>query len=207
MDIKAHMKTKPILLPLSIVLILTLVIAACAKAPGSPDAPTPSPAAQSAVYPNPSESNLPAYPSSLQNGLTAVPYPATNERELVATAGPIPSPDTNTGVVVGKLINNGKPLPDAILYLAEVKKAENGKELMAAINLVESPRAYTDTDGNFVFPKIPPGKYGLVLSTVIAEYLLPDPNQLEKELLFIVEAGKTAKLGDLAYTDLPVTTP
>lgn len=154
-----------------------------------------------------------ATPTSITNGVEPAPYPINhypnpypdgNVITLVATAGPIPTPGQDTGVVTGRFLGDNKPVANAILYLAEVKKGENNKEMMAAYSEIDSPKAYTDANGNFVFANIPPGKYGMVLNVVAAEYLLQEPKNSSKDLLFIVEAGKTLNLGDLAYTDLPI---
>lgn len=132
------------------------------------------------------------------------PYPDGNVSLLVATPGPIPAPGKDTGVVIGRFLGDHKPVSNAILYLAEVKKGENDKEMMAAYSEIDSPKAYTDADGNFVFANILPGKYGLVLNMVAAEYLLHEPKDDSKDLLFVVEIGKTTDLGELDFTGLPI---
>jgi hypothetical protein len=179
-----------------LLIILSILLSAC----GTTNAQTP---AVSGI----TQSTTSAYPSA---STTAHPginpaylAPGQDTEELNATPGPIPTPDIDTGVVIGRFLNNGKPIPNAILYLAEVKKADNGKEMFAAISLIYSPRAFTDRDGNFVFANVKPAKYGFVLDTVVTEFLLRDPKNKEADLLFIVEAGKQLDLGNLDFLELP----
>ena len=140
----------------------SLILSACSGNQSQTPTSTPvssQPITQEATgYPNPSETNSP-YPQ-----VNTSPYPGADTDYLVATPCPIPSPGQETSVVTGRFLGDSKPVPNAILYLAEVKKGENGQELMAAYSEISSPRAYTDRDGQFVFSNVPPGKYGLVLT-------------------------------------------
>ncbi len=196
---------KPLYLSL-LIAILLIGASACASGSSSTPAPTQPPAIQplhASAYPEPGASSPYPYPNAGETS-NSTPYPGGSVIEGVATPGPIPAPGKDTGVITGRLLGDGKPAFDAILYLAEVKKDEKGQELMAALSILSSPRAYTDREGRFVFSNVPPGKYGLVLDTVMTEYLLHMPDKAGTELLFVAEAGQTTDLGDLDYKDLPV---
>ena len=179
--------------------VALLLVSACyaAQPTASPQAPDNSTSVveptKDSGYPGP---GLPLYD----------PYPGVDNGEtapkLFATSGPAPAPSADAGVVIGKLLGNGQPATNTMLFLAEVQKDDAGTERVAAYDRATSPSAYVDAEGNFYFANIAPGRYGIVLDIVSASYLLNEPSS-GAELLLTVTAGETIDLGILDYTDLP----
>ena len=178
----------------------------------------PSPEIESTAYPAPpvEESANPAaptaveaypYPAPLAEG-TAFPeaYPAPEDatNNLIATSGPAPTSSPDSSVILGRLTEKGKPVVDATIYLADVRTDESGEYQVAAYSRSSSPRAYTDTDGQFVFANIAPGNYCLVLDNNGNFIILNIPGEeADQALKFVTEAGEVTDLGTLDYEDLP----
>ena len=137
---------------------------------------------------------------------TVAGYPEPNSDqsgELYATPGPIPQASSSSGVVVGTIQVNNEPIPNLTIYLAEVLIDGEDQERVASYDRVNSPRAFTDEEGQFVFADINPGKYGLVLDTVLSSYLLHLPQE-EIPLVISVEAGEQTSVELLNYDFLPL---
>jgi hypothetical protein len=136
------------------------------------------------------------------------PYPEAESSPEITTE--IIDPDTilenltpGLGAVTGILLDNNTPRPNAIVYLADVITDEQGREMVASYDRSSSHRSDTDSLGRFVFINIPPGRYGLILDTVISAYLLHFPNE-DVPLLFTVVADELEDIGELDYDDLPL---
>jgi len=108
------------------------------------------------------------------------------------------------GVLQLKTSTGIKPVDHVILYLAEVVRDTEGNERVVSMDRINSPRAYTDTDGYFEFINVPPSKYGLVLDTITNSYLLGHPVTGE-DMLFEVKAGEVLDVGALIYDLLPIS--
>lgn len=137
---------------------------------------------------------------------TVAGYPEPNSDqsgELYATPGPIPQASSSSGVVVGTIQVNDEPIPNLTIYLAEVLVDGEGEERVASYDRVNSPRAFSDVEGQFVFANIVPGKYGLVLDTVLSSYLLHLP-QGDIPLVISVDAGEVTSVELLNYDSLPL---
>ena len=133
-------------------------------------------------------------------------YPEPNAEqfdEIDATPGPIPQPSSSTGVIVGTIKVNNDPVPNLTIYLAEVLTDDVGIERVASYDRINSPRAFTNVDGQFVFSNIEPGNYGLVLDTVISAYLLHMPQE-ESAIIIAVDAGQQTDVEMLNYDSLPL---
>jgi hypothetical protein len=198
------MKKIIIIIPIS---FLLLILTACSGkvATQSPE-PYPVPGSDSpypvgSAYPYPinapqfNNSGYP-YPNS------AYPHPL-EEPVLMATSGPIPAPEENSGIVTGFLLIQGKPVVDVSVYLADLLKDDQGNDSIASYDRANSPRAFTDIEGKFVFANIEPKKYGLILDVVLNSYLLSHPKG-SGPIFITVEAGKIVDLGKLDYTELPL---
>ena len=137
---------------------------------------------------------------------TVAGYPEPNSDqsgEFYATPGPIPQASSSSGVVVGTILVNNEPIPNLTIYLAEVLVDGEGQERVASYDRVNSPRAFTDEEGQFVFVNIIPGKYGLVLDTVLSSYLLHLPQE-DIALAINVAAGEVTSVELLNYDSLPL---
>jgi hypothetical protein len=125
------------------------------------------------------------------------------EVELYATAGPVPEASSSSGVVVGVIQVNNEPIPNLTIYLAEVLNDGEGLERVASYDRVNSPRAFTNEEGEYVFSNILPGRYGLVLDIVLSAYLLHLPQE-DTALIITVEAGQVTEIELLDYDSLPL---
>lgn len=150
----------------------------------------------------------PGYPAAPIYPTVPPPYPASD-----------PSPDPTSviidpqtimenlnpglGAVTGIILDKKQPRPNAIIYLAEVISDEQGREMVASYDRSSSPRSETDAMGRFVFINIPPGRYGLILDTVVSAYLLHFPNE-DLPFLFTVVADELEDIGELDYDNLPL---
>lgn len=176
-------------------LVLALVLSSCQPAP-TPYLPTP---AQTQVSGYPPPSNPVAQ--------SAYPAPADETQpQSSVLSKPSPTPDPEAGSVSGRILRNNDPAVDITLYLAEVLKDSQGNELIASFSKADSPRTNTDAEGYFTFVNIAPGKYGLVLDTVVDSYLLHYPDN-DKEIIIAVEKGKEVDIGELSYDSLPLPQP
>jgi hypothetical protein len=135
------------------------------------------------------------------------PYPAADPSpeptfEIINLEALLENLTPGFGAVTGILLDNNKPRSNAIIYLANVITDDQGREMVASYDRSSSPRSDTDGLGRFAFVNIPPGRYGLILDTVINAYLLHHPNQ-DQPLLITVSANELEDIGNLDYDDLP----
>lgn len=171
--------------------------------------PTSLPAVTDSDYPPPQDepADEPGYPYPPPAIIpTVAGYPEPNSDlgvELDATPGPVPEPSSSSGVVVGVIQVNNEPIPNLTIYLAEVLTDGEGLERVASYDRVMSPRAFTNEDGQFVFSNILPGRYGLVLDTVLSAYLLHLPQE-DTAMVITVEAGQVTEIELLDYDSLPI---
>lgn len=160
---------------------------------------------QASLAPTPTAEE--AYPAPGQFANPTSPYPAPPEGagpEIYATAGPVPTPAEDRAVLTGRLLVEGKPVFNVYIALAEVVLDEEGQERVVSYDQFNAPKGLTDADGNFVLSGIVPGRYGLILDTVISSVLLNEPDN-NNPFLVTAEAGETVDLGELDYDDtLPV---
>lgn len=188
-----------------IFILLALLLSACNALPGSrPTDAYPQPGAQSASYPD-SSGTSETYPGSDYPGpdVYSLPegYPAPNVEPDIPT--PTVTPDTTKGNIKGTLLRNNQGVPEAILYLAEIIKDDKGNDRLASFNPFESPSTTTNTEGVFIFPNVAPGKYQLVLYTVVNAYFLYYPGE-KKEIIVTVKENQTIDVGKLNYDSLPL---
>ncbi|MEJ2305014.1 MAG: hypothetical protein P8Y14_26120 [Anaerolineales bacterium] len=176
-------------------LVMALVISSCQPAP-TPYLQTPA-QTQASGYPLPSNLTAqPAYPFSAKE--------TQPESSVESESSPTPNPEA--GRVSGRILRGKDPAGDITLYLAEVLKDSQGNELIASFSKADSPRTNTDPEGYFTFINIAPGKYGLVLDTVVDSYLLHYPDN-DKEIIIAVEKGKEVNIGEISYDTLPLPQP
>jgi len=143
-------------------------------------------------------------PVALPTESAGYPEPGSDqEPEFYATPGAIPEPSSSSGVIIGVVQVNGEPVPNLSIYLAEVLTDGEGLERVASYDRINSPKAYTDESGQFVFSDIRPGRYGLVLDTVLSAYLLHLPQE-DAALVISVEAGEQTEIEVLDYDSLPL---
>ena len=149
------------------------------------------------------------YPPAASQKITA--YPAVNEKIIAypAPAGtdavtPVPLPTRNSSLasIKGRLLQNGKPLENADLYLSNLLVNDQGKEVAFTFDSSKSPRTLTNQNGEFEFFNLQPGQYGLVYDVVVQSVLLLDPKS-GKQMKYVLAVGQSINAGDLDYSDLP----
>jgi len=111
--------------------------------------------------------------------------------------------DPNLGIVQGVLLWKSQPVIGQTLYLSGMIKDAEGVEHIAALDLINSPRTYTDERGQFKFVNVPPKNYGLTLNTFVDSYLLQDP-QTGFSIIAHVTGPAPVDLGTLNYEELPL---
>lgn len=115
----------------------------------------------------------------------------------------IPTPEKDTGIVFGKLVNSEsqEPYLAPMLYLGRYIHPEEEVEGMPrAISLTTEvdPKAIQAQDGTFVFTNVPPGDYGLFIWTPMSLVLVKDSENVKNEnVVVIVRGGKLTDLGTI----------
>lgn len=132
--------------------------------------------------------------------------PASTPQTLAPQVTLDPTKASAFGILMLERDGEAVPVTDSILYLAETLRDDQGADSLAAFDRLRSPRTVTDSQGRFAFVNVNPGKYGLVLDTIINSYLLLWPGEQEAILIELRE-GETADLGTLNYEDLPIPNP
>lgn len=180
-------------------LIVSVFLSSCdsAQSPTIDTATTRTDNSGAFSYPPPIQPTqvMPAYPDK-EDTSGATPFSTT-------TPLPTPTVDPNLGIVTGTLLVNGKPVYDVSLYLAGVIKDDQGRDSVASLDRANSPRAITDSKGNFTFYNVQAGKYGLILDTVLNVYLLHDP-KTNIQIMIAIHDMEQSNLGELDYDELPL---
>lgn len=148
------------------------------------------------------------YPVQDNNIISSSGYPVPTP-SIIPTLAEAPVPPSNQfGTISGRLLVNPEdPTPEfgAIVYLTAVIYDEQGVPLIAGFSRESDYKAYTDSNGRFIFINIPydNGKlYVMILDRVHNAFLLKDPENNE-HMYFSVDPGKILDIGDLVYIDLP----
>lgn len=130
-------------------------------------------------------------------------YPITGNQQLPSSEYVesliIPTPDTDSAVVVGKLVeqSTNKPYLAPGLYLGSLlKDHNNNSELPSIISLSteKDPKAIQAKNGSFFFSNITPGKYALVIWTPMSLTVVKDFEKKE-DIIFDVKSGESLDLG------------
>lgn len=168
------------------IIVLALLLVSCETVPPAiVDLPTQS-----------EGDTQPGYPVVVDDQ-TGYPGPQINIIPMPAV-----TKDPTMGSVVGRILENGKPVEYADLYLAELLINEEGKEVAFAFDYGTSPRAQSDKNGRFEFVNLPTGEYGLVYDVGVESVLLLDPATGD-QLKIVVTPGIELDAGDLDFSELP----
>ncbi|MBN1371483.1 MAG: hypothetical protein JW987_06045 [Anaerolineaceae bacterium] len=133
---------------------------------------------------------------------------------IIETAYPIemPNPDTSiqtepsasgTGTLTGTILLNGRPVVNVNLFLAQTLTNSEGAEIVAEMDVVTSPRSFTNSAGEFIITNIKPGRYALILDIAVKSFLLTFPDNQET-ILMTIEPDLIIELGVLDFTELPI---
>jgi hypothetical protein len=152
---------------------------------------------------------------------TPEPYPVPEERPK-ATVDPaypapeveavsrepevtfsIPTPGTDTGAVMGVLVNKetGDPLAFKTIYLGTIIYLTPGPAYTIGMKEKASPHTKSDAEGRFALEDVPPGSYVVLVWTPFDAAAVID-EKTEKELEVIVNAGETTDLGTIRSINL-----
>ncbi len=149
----------------------------------SPDA-----AAVEPVSPVPADSALTS-PIANPPGLAVVPTPSSVDRSTV------------TGILILEG-NVEQPVSEAILFLGSIVIA-NDAPALASLNKQAAPKAQTNAEGQFIFEDVPAGDYALLLDMIVSTYVLHSPTG--EDMIIKVDGGQVVDLGELRYSDLPIS--
>ena len=133
------------------------------------------------------------YPISDQTGELKDYYPEKLE---------IPEPNTQTGIVIGRLLLNATDEPYLApgIYLGKEISNEDtiNDSVPSVISISPSsdPLAIQAQDGSFMFTEIEPGEYRLFLWSPMSLVLVKDVMTSE-EIVIFVTAGEITDLGDI----------
>lgn len=199
---------------LIVILCLCIGLVGCSDDEPTPE-PTVAPTAAPTVAPTAAQAesplNAPVSPlgSPLPTPTTATAAAAENVAVIPAAGAPVdPKTTATTGAATGRIfINNEqgfKPVTGVIVALAAVITGEDGMERAAGYDAANAPRNDIRDDGTFVIENVPPGRYGVILDSVMTQVLIKDPENLENSLVITVEAGLVTDLSNLVYASLPL---
>jgi hypothetical protein len=148
------------------------------------------------------------YPNQNNNIIPSNGYPVLTPT-IIPTHADAPVPPSNQfGTITGRLlVNPNDPTPElgAIVYLTAVIYDEHGVPLVAGFSRETDYKAYTDSNGRFIFTNIPYDNtklYVIILDRVHNAFLLKNPEN-DEHMYFSVNPGKILDIGDLVYLDLP----
>ena len=142
-------------------------------------------------YPAPTtSSDSSGYPGASIAGLSETPPDVQPD---------LPAPEADFGSIGGVLVReiSGEgfiPLTPVQVSLAEVKLLESGEPGFLAYN-DDSQDAELPGTGIFIFNKVPPGRYGLVIEMGFTQLLALDENG--ETLIFELQAGQVLDLGQI----------
>ena len=118
----------------------------------------------------------------------------------------VPAIQSTGGMVSGTLAaytaRHSGPIVDATIYLGIWLKDAKGRWAGVAYDRLHSPHTWTDDDGAFSFTGVPPGRYSLILDTIVNAYLLHDP--ITGGALYVdLPAHGIVDMGQLVYPEWP----
>lgn len=136
-------------------------------------------------------------PRLAQGSLTASPSLPSATSTRAATIAQ-PTPDHDSGVVVGQLVlrASGSPLALQTVYLGETLPLEPGPGHLIVLREKESPHATTDNEGRFVLANVSPGAYVLIIWTPFQSRVVANMDT-GKEFNVTVRAGGTVDIGEV----------
>ncbi|MFN8491997.1 MAG: hypothetical protein U0350_30630 [Caldilineaceae bacterium] len=190
---------------------LLVIVAACSSDEPTPTpAPTPAPTTPPTVEQKTTPTMAPAATpiQKVQAAQQTSPLSAPNSPlSAPSSAAPKPTTTEKTGAVIGQLVvktaKGDKPVKNAIIGLAAVVPDKAGARV-AGYDASTAPRTDLDDQGRFVLNDVPPGQYGIILDSVMSQYLLKDPKNLQNSLLINVKANQVTDLDKLVYETLPL---
>lgn len=134
-------------------------------------------------------------------GSEPIPNPNSNDPEIV---DPLITPvaEKDTGVIVGLVssYSSQKPLAKVKIYLANKVPLEPGPGYVISFQEKSSPQTDTNSQGQYLITKIPPGEYVILMVTPFGTY--PLANDETDQIELDIKAGDVVDVG-LAYVNWP----
>jgi len=125
------------------------------------------------------------------------PSPVPDPTSPLPTPSPLPldsTPQPDTGIVRGRLVEPGRPSGGQLVYLAPVlKPVEPGSIGVARLDPASDPRADADEAGQFIFLDVLPGQYALALMSPVGAVLIQGSDG--GDIIVTVEPGQAVDLG------------
>ena len=155
----------------------------------------PPPSSNPQGYPNPlSSSNDPAYPAPTLQGIIT---------ELPETPQELPQPETGFATIAGAIVTpvEGQgylPVTPRSITLGQIVTDNQGQPVFLRSS-ENGPQAQLFGAGVFIFNRVEPGRYGIVLDLGFGVFPITVEDS-EEILLFDVEAGQSLDLGVLFFT-------
>ena len=132
----------------------------------------------------------------VENELGTTPgYPGVVNVDPTRTPIVIPTANSTTGVVTGKILSvtDDEPLAYTTIYLGEKLFLSDSEEYLITLQEKSSPHAETDQNGFFAISDVLPGEYVIILFSPLKSTTIMDPVS-GKELFIQVEANKITTL-------------
>ena len=150
-----------------------------------------------------------AYPSPIRNALPPdTGYPAATSIATVSpTYGPvvIPTPDSETGVIAGVLMDiaDNSPIANQTIFLGDVIHPAVGTGFSIGIDLAKSPNTTTNQRGEFAIGGIIPGEYVVMVWTPYKSAVVLD-TETNKPMIVDIQANQTNDIGSMKVVN-PLT--
>jgi hypothetical protein len=180
-----------------ILFVLILLISACSgpieENPTQISVPTPT--YMQVEVETPSAYPLPEryIPPTLSYPLPPTEVPLYENSEFT-----IPMPDSESGVVIGQLIDidTNEFLSSQSVYLGQKIFHTPGPDFSIGVQEMSSPHTISNIEGRFALAGVEPGTYVVMVWTPFNAYIISDP-YTTLELEVTVNAGETIDLGML----------
>lgn len=150
-----------------------------------------------------------AYPSPVRNTLPPdTGYPAATSIATVSpTYGPvvIPTPDSETGVIAGILMDiaDNSPIANQTVFVGDVIHPAVGTDFSIGIDQAKSPNTTTNQRGEFAIGGILPGEYVVMVWTPYKSTVVLD-TKTNKPMILYIQASQTIDIGSMKVAN-PLT--
>lgn len=133
------------------------------------------------------------------------PAAASPPAELQGTPPPlvIPTPTSDSAVVYGTLLaaDTKRPLSSTVdgvdAFLAKILRGAEPGLTMSSLDKKLDPASAVTLDGKFVFAKVPPGEYVLLIAAPMTDIVARAADNLQVDKVFTLTAGQSLDLGTM----------
>lgn len=184
------MPSRQRLILLALLLLSLFVVVAC----GEEEQPTPEATPRVITLPG-DNSPMPTPATGVSMLPTPIPFQFPTDLSAVKV-------DPGKAVVLGRLISTvtGQPIANTPVRMAEIFYAEEGNkdpnQGAWALDNAQSPFAYTNADGFFIFENVEPGDFVIFVGDVLDRYNV-ETNENERPVPRTAPADELSDLGDV----------